>query len=86
MAHKVMAVYMTLGEILPRNRSTVDPAPFALQRAGFQVVWSGLKYLDLGLLLDDGNNLTAVCGDNLGFHFAGGLTEYFSSSKNLCRW
>lgn len=100
--HKIMAMYMTLGEILPHNRSTVDPAQLVLlcreqdfkcfgQDKIFSRLIADLKDLeDSGFQLEDGRylkaSLIAICGDNLGSHCVGGFTENFSCSKNFCRY
>lgn len=100
--HKIMAMYMTLGEILPHNRSTVDPAQLVLlcreedfksfgQDKVFSRLIADLKDLeDSGFQLEDRSqlmaSLIAICGDNLGSHGVGGFTENFSLSKHFCRY
>lgn len=97
--HKIMAMYMTLGEILPHNRLTVDPTQLVLlcreqdfksfgQDKVFACLIADLQDLeDSGFHLEDGSNLKAsliaICGDNLGSHCIGGFTENFSSSKHF---
>ncbi|KAK0149312.1 hypothetical protein N1851_009968 [Merluccius polli] len=82
--HKIMAMYMTLGEILPHNRSIVDPAQLVLlcreedfksfgQDKVFSRLIPDLKDLeDSGFQLEDKSHLMAsliaICGDNLGSH------------------
>lgn len=97
--HKIMVMYMTLGEILPHNRSTVDPTQHVLlcreqdfksfgQDKVFACLIADLQDVeDSGFHLEDGSNLKAsliaICGDNLGSHCIGGFTENFSSSKHF---
>lgn len=95
-------MYMRLGEILPHNRSTADPAQlvllcreqdfkfFGLDKICSRLI-ANLKDLeDSGFQLEDGRylkaSLIAICGDNLGSHSVGGFTENFSCSKNFCRY
>lgn len=100
--HKILAVYMTLGEILPQYRSLVDPMQLVLlcrdedfKQFGQQKVFSSLvadlKYLeDSGFQSVDGTILKAglivICGDNLGSHCIGGFSENFSTNKYFCRY
>ncbi|XP_065149445.1 uncharacterized protein [Paramisgurnus dabryanus] len=83
-----MAMYMTLGEILPHNRSTIDPTQLVLlcreqdfkyfgQDKVFSRLIGDLKDLeDSGFQLEDGSHikasLLAICGDNLGSHSVAG--------------
>lgn len=100
--HKLIAMYMTLGEISPHNRSSVDPTQLVLlcregdfksfgQEKVFCRLVADLKDLeDSGFQLQDGSNLKAsliaICEDNLGSHGVGGFTENFSTSKHFCRY
>ena len=100
--HKILAVYMTLGEILPQNRSCVDPMQLVLlcreddlrffgHNKIFSPLLADLKDIEeLGFETVDGNNLKgaliAISGDNLGSHCIGGFTENFSKSKHFCRY
>lgn len=100
--HKILAMYMTLGEISPHNRSSVDGMQLVLlcrdtdlKTFGHNKVFSSLiadlKDLEeTGILVEDGNMikaaLIAILGDNLGSHCIGGFTENFSCSKNFCRY
>lgn len=98
--HKILAVYMTLGEILPQYRSLVDPVQLVLlcrdedfkqfgQQKDFSSLVADLKYLeDSGFQSVDGTILKAglivICGDNLGSHCIGGFSENFSTNKDFC--
>ncbi len=99
--HKILAVYMSLGELQPHNRSLVDPMQLVLlcrendfKTFGLEKVFSSiitdLKDLeDAGIDTDDGirkASLISICGDNLGSHCIGGFCENFSSSIHFCRY
>lgn len=100
--HKIIAMYMTLVDILPHNRSAVDQTQLVLlcreedfkafgQDKVFGRVLEDLQSLEeQGFPLDDGTyvkaSLIAICGDNLGSHGLGGFTENFSTSKHFCRY
>ena len=99
--HKLLAVYITLGEILPHNRSAIDPVQLVLlcrevdiRHFGQEKVFSTRDELkeieESGITLNSGVTLQgaviAIVGDNLGSHSIGGFTENFSSSKNFCRY
>lgn len=100
--HKILAVYITLGEILPHNRSCVDPMQLALlcreedfryfgQEKIFTPLVSDLKDIEeVGIETEMSGNLKgtliAISGDNLGSHCVGGFTENFSRSKHFCRY
>lgn len=100
--HKILAVYLTLGEILPQNRSCTDPMQLVLlcreedfrffgQEKIFSPLVADLKDIEkLGFETKDGSSLKgtliAISGDNLGSHSIGGFTENFSKSKNFCRY
>nr|XP_054599285.1 uncharacterized protein LOC129163948 [Nothobranchius furzeri] len=100
--HKILAVYMTLGEILPHNRSSVDAMQLVLlcREADFKTFGHNKVFASLiadlkdleekGFLAADGNMIKAVLiaflGDNLGSHCIGGFTENFSCSKHFCRY
>lgn len=102
MKHKLLAVYMTLGEILPHNRSSIDPMQLVMlcresdyQFLGQEKVFSSLVK-DLkdteqsGIILEMDETVKgvviAIVGDNLGSHSLGGFTENFSKSINFCRY
>lgn len=100
--HKVLAVYLTLGDILPYNRSNIDHMQLVLlcreqdfkyfgQEMVFNPLIKDLKELeDRGIVLRDGNVIRgavcAIAGDNLGSHSIGGFVENFSRSKKFCRY
>lgn len=100
--HKVLGVYMSLGEVQPHNRSSVDPMQLVMlcrerdfktfgQENVFSSIITDLKDLeDTVIETDDGNTLKAalisICGDNLGSHCLGGFTENFSCSTHFCRY
>uniref|UniRef100_A0A1A8BQ80 Uncharacterized protein n=1 Tax=Nothobranchius kadleci TaxID=1051664 RepID=A0A1A8BQ80_NOTKA len=100
--HKILAVYMTLGEILPHNRSSVDAMQIVslCREADFKTFGHNKVFASLiadlkdleetGFLAADGNMIKAVLiaflGGNLGSHCVGGFTENFSCSKHFCRY
>lgn len=99
--HKILAVYMSLGELQPHNRSLVDLMQLVLlcrendlKTYGLEKVFSSiitdLKDLeDTGIDTDDGirkASLISICGNNLGSHCIGGFCENFSSSIHFCRY
>ncbi len=100
--HKILAVYLTLGEILPHNRSCTDQMQLVLlcreenfrffgQENFFSPLVTDLKDIEeLGFETNDGSNLKgaliAISGDNLGSHCIGGFTENFSKSRYFCRY
>ncbi|XP_070406925.1 uncharacterized protein [Nothobranchius furzeri] len=100
--HKVLAVYLTLTDILPYNRSSIDQMQLVLlcreqdfKYFGVNKVFAplieDLKILEQrGILTSDGNvlkgSLVAIAGDNLGSHSIGGFLENFSRSIWFCRY
>lgn len=100
--HKIFAVYLTLGDILPHNRSNIDQMQLVLlcreqdfkcfgQEIVFNRLIKDLKDLeDSGIVLKDGKvikgALCAIAGDNLGSHGIGGFLENFSRSTYFCRF
>lgn len=100
--HKILAVYLTLANILPHNRSSTDQMQLVLlcreqdykyfgQDLVFGSLVKDLKGLELNgvALLDDQlckGTLCAIAGDNLGSHNIGGFTENFSKSSHFCRY
>lgn len=86
--HIVLAVYMTLTDILPHYRSTIDHMQLVLlcrekdfkyfgMNNVFEPLISDLKLLgEGGILTNDGRvvkgALLAISGDNLGSHCIGG--------------
>lgn len=100
--HKICAVYMTLCDILPHNRSCVDPMQLVLLCREEDLCYFGQAKLFTPLVCDLKDieefgfeteefgslkgGLIAISGDNLGSHCVGGFTENFSKSKNFCRY
>lgn len=91
--HKILAVYLTLGEILPHNRSCTDQMQYQLifELKIFSPLVADLKDIEeLGFETNDGSSLKgaliAISGDNLGSHCIGGFTENFSRSHYFCRY
>lgn len=100
--HKILAVYMTLANLLPHCRSGIDPMQLVLlcreqdfrffgQDLVFAILLKDLKDLEEnGVELADGKvhkgTLCAIAGDNLGSHYIGGFVENSSKSKNFCRY
>lgn len=100
--HKVLAVYRTLTDILPHNRSSIDQMQLVVlcreqdfKYFGVNNVFAplieDLKILEQrGVVTSDGivlkGSLVAIAGDNLGSHSIGGFLENFSRSTNFCRY
>ncbi len=100
--HKVLAVYLTLADILPYNRSSIDHMQLVLlcreqdfkffgQEVVFSPLIKDLKDLeDCGIVLRNGKVIRgcvcAIAGDNLGSHGIGGFVENFSRSAFFCRF
>ncbi len=100
--HKLLAVYLTLSDILPHNRSNIDHMQLVLlcneqdfKQFGPAHVFSSLieELKDLeenGVVVNDGKTLKAslcsIVGDNLGSHTIGGFVENFSRSLHFCRY
>ena len=100
--HKVLAVYFSLGDLLPHTRSAIDQIQLVLlvrevdfKYFGQEAVFSKLVE-DLTDIEDNGITLfgdetvlgtvVAMVGDNLGSHCIGGFTENFSTSNYVCRY
>nr|XP_023659190.1 uncharacterized protein LOC111839475 [Paramormyrops kingsleyae]XP_023659191.1 uncharacterized protein LOC111839475 [Paramormyrops kingsleyae] len=100
--HKIVAVYLTLTDILPHNRSTTDQMQlvllcneqafkyFGIDKV-FEPLIKDLKALEeTGVVIGDGQivkgRLCAISGDNLGSHSIGGFVENFSKSHYFCRY
>lgn len=100
--HKVLAVYLTLADILPHNRSSIDQMQLVLlcreqdfkffgQELVMGQLVKDLKDLEVkGITLSGGQvrkgTLCAIAGDNLGSHNIGGFVENFSRSLHFCRY
>lgn len=100
--HKLLAVYLTLGDILPHNRSTTDHMQLVLLCRDQDLCYFG-KDLVLGTLVKDLKDLEVsgtelpngeirraslcvIVGDNLGSHCVGGFSKNFSTSSFFCRF
>lgn len=100
--HKVLAVYCTLTDILPHNRSTTDHMQLVLLcrendfkyfgiNKVFEPLIKDLKFLEeTGISMPSGKivkgTLVAISGDNLGSHCIGGFLENFSRADYFCRY
>lgn len=100
--HKQLAVYLSLGEISPHNRSAIDSIQLVmlcreqdLQYFGQEKVFCHLlqdlrEIEEVGVQLDSGEIIKgavhSIVGDNLGSHMIGGFTENFSKSRYFCRY
>lgn len=100
--HKILAVYLTLADLMPHSRSNTDHIQLVLLCREHDLKYFGqdvimvslvedLKDLELnGVTLSDGNvykgTLCAIVGDNLGSHSIGGFVENFSRSLHFCRY
>lgn len=99
--HKVLAVYVTLGNIHPENRSKIDPIQLVLlvrevdfkyfgQHIVFRELVNDLKEIEeTGVFVGDEyvqGTVAMFMGDNLGSHCIGGFTENFSSCSHVCRY
>ena len=100
--HKILAVYLTLGNLLPHNRSNIDHMQLVLlcREQDFKYfghdqvlnrLLADIKDLELnGVAVGDGQKLKgtlcAIAGDNLGSHHIGGFLENFSTSLYFCRY
>jgi len=99
--HKVLAVYFTLGNFYPHNRSTVDQIQLALLCIEKDCKYFGVDRIFSKLVSDlcelevkgisvEGKIYTGtvacIMGDNLGSHMIGGFTENFSSAEYFCRY
>lgn len=98
---KLLAVYMTLGNLPLRYRSRVesmqlvmlcrqkDVKEFGLDKV-LQPLTEDLLLLETkGLLINGVNHfvrLDFIAGDNLGSHMVGGFTQNFSTSTYFCRF
>lgn len=100
--NKVLAVYLTLGDILPHIRSNTDHMQLVLlcreqdfKFFGHDLVMGqlvkDLKDIEVsGIQLSSGEIrkaiVCAIAGDNLGSHAIGGFVENFSISSFFCRF
>lgn len=95
-------MYMTLAEIAPHNRSSIDPMQLVMlcreedfqffgQEKVFSTLVSDLKEMEengieYGAEEKIKGSVIAITGDNLGSHSIGGFTENFSKSTHFCRY
>lgn len=100
--HKALAMYLTLADLLPHHRSSIDQMQLVLLCKEQDFKYFGqdlvmgqlvkdLKDLESnGVVLPDGQIrkgiLHAIAGDNLGSHGIGGFLKNFSKSVNFCRY
>ncbi|KAK0144953.1 hypothetical protein N1851_016149 [Merluccius polli] len=100
--HKVLAVYSTLTDILPHNRSITNQMQLVLlcrekdfkyfgMSQVFEPLIKDLQVLEeRGIVISDGSvvkgTLVAISGDNLGSHSVGGFLENFSRANHFCRY
>ncbi|XP_052433435.1 uncharacterized protein LOC127974294 [Carassius gibelio] len=100
--HKILAMYLTLADLFPHNRSSTDQMQLVFlcreqdfkyfgQELVMRCLINDLKDLETtGVDFPDGLNvkgiLQAIAGDNLGSHSIGGFLENFSGSRYFCRY
>lgn len=97
--HKILAVYLTLADILPQSTDHMQLVHLCKEQDfkyfGQDLVMGhlvkDLKNLEVsGIDLPDGTvckgTLCAIAGDNLGSHNIGGFVENFSKSQHFCRY
>ena len=99
--HKIHAVYYTLGDLQPHNRSSIDQIQLALlcreidfKKFGIQKVYrelvKDLTDLEVSGIQVAGNTVKgavlAVCGDNLGSPEIGGFNTSFGTAEYFCRY
>lgn len=99
--HKIIGVYLTLGNFRPHLRSVVDNTLLVLmckevdlKHFGHEKIFHELLE-DLKELENNGieihnetvkGTLFCITGDNLGSHGIGGFTENFSTVEHFCRY
>ncbi|CAB4006554.1 Hypothetical predicted protein [Paramuricea clavata] len=99
--HKILGVYLTLGNIYPQNRSKIDQMQLVLlirevdfkyfgQEAVFRVLVKDLKKIEeTGVHFENEyvrGTVAMFLGDNLGSHCIAGFVENFSSCVYICRF
>jgi hypothetical protein len=99
--HKLLAVYFTLANLYPWNRSSVDQLQLILlcreshckqfsKDEVFRNLVDDLKDIEqTGLKCDDTyikGSVICISGDNLGSHYIGGFVENFASTSHFCRY
>lgn len=99
--HKILAVYYTLGNFYPWNRSKTDNMQLVIlckqkhfdyfgHKSVFKRLVDDIKLLEKGVSIE-GNKIQqgsvfSIIGDNLGSHGIGGFVENFSTSQYHCRY
>ena len=99
--HKLLAVYFTLTNLYPWNRSKVEQLQLVLLCREkycktftvsnvFRHVIDDLKDLELNGISYEGTivkgTIACIAGDNLGSHYIGGFVENFATSPHFCRY
>lgn len=100
--HKILAVYMLLGNLYPWNRSRMHSIQLLLlckegdfsffgQDKVFAPLIGDIRKLEAGCVMVEGDTpifgtVVAILGDNLGSHTVGGFTENFSKASYICRF
>lgn len=99
--HKILAVYMSIGDLMPYARSNIDHMQLVLlcrevdfkefgQDKVFSRLIEDLKSLETTGIVSSLGTLKAgvfcFVGDNLGSHCIGGFSENFSTSHYFCRF
>ena len=99
--HKVLGVYMMLGNLHPSFRSAIDHIQLVLlcnesdlkefgQESIFGALVEDLKDIEKNGIKINGNSvkgtLFSIVGDNLGSHGIGGFTVNFSKAAYFCRY
>jgi hypothetical protein len=100
--HKLVGVYLTLGNLLPHSRSQIDPMQLILICRDVDFKYFGIEKIFRRLIMDlkdietNGIDLglgepilgavVFIAGDNLGHHCIGGFVENFSTSNYVCRF
>lgn len=98
----MLAVYSTLTDILPHNRSITNQMQLVLlcreqdfkyfgMNKVFEPLIKDLKVLEeRGIVISDGSlvkgTLVAISGDNLGSHSVGGFLESFNCADDFCHY
>ncbi|KAJ8050214.1 hypothetical protein HOLleu_03327 [Holothuria leucospilota] len=100
--HKILAVYFSLGNLYPHNRSKIDQIQLVMlccdryiKSFGANAIFDKLvdelqeieKYgIDIGYETPIKGGLVLISGDNLGSHGLGGFVENFSACQYICRY
>lgn len=96
--HKILAVYMTIGNIAPHLRSHVNNIKlvalckvkdFNHQKVFGKIVDDLINIEERGVKIGNeliNGSLVYISGDNLGSHALGGFAENFSKVNHICRY